>query len=257
MDCTDPKDFGGGTFSVVPTGTALTGQPPSRRSGRPGTRPPRRTVSGVPVGMLKMKYSTPAAASSSTRATSSSGVPMSDVVGSSPVTWRRKSFVAAVSSSAAGEHEGAEPADGHLGRVAADRLAVAAQDVDLVGHRGRVADDVAHVGVAGHEPQRPLLAAAADQDGRPAGLHRRRHVARLVDPVVAARRSVGASSVNMARQICSASSRRSSRSPAGGKSKPSPSCSTSYQAAPMPRMARPPLMTSSVVTILARCAGLR
>ena len=67
----------------------------------------------------------------------------------------------------------------------------------------------------------------------------------------------GASSVNMARQICSASSRRSSRSPAGGKSNPRPSCSTSYQAAPMPRMARPALMTSRVVTILARCAGLR
>ena len=46
--------------------------------------PTRRTVSGVPVGMLKMKYWTPAAASSSTRATSSSGVPMSEVVGSSP-----------------------------------------------------------------------------------------------------------------------------------------------------------------------------
>ena len=55
--------------------------------------PTWRTVSGVPVGMLKMKYSTPAAASSSTRATSSSAVPMSEVVGSSPVTWRRKSLV--------------------------------------------------------------------------------------------------------------------------------------------------------------------
>ena len=48
--------------------------------------------------MLKMKYWTPAAASSSMRATNSSGVPMSEVVGSSPVTWRRKSRVDAVSS---------------------------------------------------------------------------------------------------------------------------------------------------------------
>ena len=40
--------------------------------------PTWRTVSGVPVGTLKTKYSTPAAASSSTRATSSSGVPTSD-----------------------------------------------------------------------------------------------------------------------------------------------------------------------------------
>ena len=136
--------------------------------------------------MLKMKYWTPAAASSSTRATSSSGVPMSEVVGSSPVTWRRKSRVAAVSSASAGEDERAEPADGHLGRVAPDRLAVAAQDLDLVGHGGGVAEDVGHVGVAGHQLQRPLLAAAADEDGRPTRLQRRRHVARLVDPVVAA-----------------------------------------------------------------------
>ena len=111
---------------------------------------------------------------------------MSDVVGSSPVTWRRKSRVAAVSSALAGEHQRAQPADRDVGGVAAERLAVAAQDVHLVGHRGGVAEDVHHVGVARHQPQRPLLAAAADEDRRPARLHRARHVAGLVDPVVAA-----------------------------------------------------------------------
>ena len=73
---------------------------------------------------------------------------------------------------AGGEHERAQPADRDLGRVAPDRLAVAAQDVHLVGHGGGVPDDVRHVGVARDEPQRPLLAAAADEDGRAARLHR-------------------------------------------------------------------------------------
>ena len=55
-----------------------------------------------------------------------------------------------------------------------------------MGHRGGVPDDIRHVGVAGDELQRPLLAAPADEDGRSARLHRRRHVAGLVDPVVGA-----------------------------------------------------------------------
>ena len=37
-----------------------------------------------------------------------------------------------------------------------------------------VAEEVRHVGVAGHQLQRPLLPAAADEDRRPAGLHRAR-----------------------------------------------------------------------------------
>lgn len=47
------------------------------------------------------------------------------------------------------------------------------------------------------------------------------------------------------------------RSPVEGKSKPYPPCSSSFQAAPMPRIARPADMTSRVVTILASIAGLR
>ena len=54
----------------------------------------------------------------------------------------------------------------------------------------------------------------------------------------------------------SASQRR--RSPGlEPKGMPKATCSVSNQAAPMPRMARPPLMWSSVVIILATRAGLR
>ncbi len=61
----------------------------------------------------------------------------------------------------------------------------------------------------------------------------------------------------MARQISSASSSRSIRSPTGGKSTPRPSCSGANQAAPIPSTARPPEITSRVVTCLAKMAGLR
>ena len=57
--------------------------------------------------------------------------------------------------------------------------------------------------------------------------------------------------------MCSASSRRSKRSFTGGNGTPSASCSTSNQAAPIPRNARPDDTTSRVVTILARMAGFR
>ena len=47
------------------------------------------------------------------------------------------------------------------------------------------------------------------------------------------------------------------RSRMGGKAKPYPMCSDSFQAAPMPQIARPFVMTSSVVTILPTSAGFR
>src|ERR1035441_7127012 len=50
----------------------------------------------------------------------------------------------------------------------------------------------------------------------------------------------------------SASSSRSNRSPSGGKNRPSPRASSSFQAAPMPSIARPPERTSSVVTLASR-----
>ncbi len=52
----------------------------------------------------------------------------------------------------------------------------------------------------------------------------------------------------------------SQRSRSGGPSPngmPKPVCSVSNHAAPMPRMARPPLMLSMVVIILVVSAGLR
>ena len=56
----------------------------------------------------------------------------------------------------------------------------------------------------------------------------------------------------------SASPSQRNRSPGlAPNSKPKPLCSSSFQAEPMARMARPPLMWSSVVTILATSAGLR
>ena len=70
------------------------------------------------------------------------------------------------------QHERAQPAHRDLRGVAPDVLAVAAQHVDLVRHRGRVTDDVAHVRIASHQLQRPLLPAAADEDGRPVRLGR-------------------------------------------------------------------------------------
>ena len=90
----------------------------------------------------------------------------------------------------------------------------------------------------GHEPQRLLLALAADHDRRTAGRDRRRRVDGVLHAVVLAleRRPLAA---EHARQICSASSSRSKRSFTGGKSTPSASCSTSNHAAPMPRNARP------------------
>ena len=57
--------------------------------------------------------------------------------------------------------------------------------------------------------------------------------------------------------ICKVSSRRSNRSAKGGKGKPRPTASRSCQAAPMPRLARPPESTSSVLTCLTRKAGCR
>ena len=48
------------------------------------------------------------------------------------------------------------------------------------------------------------------------------------------------------------SSRRSMRSATPGKSKPYAACSSASQAAPSPRIALPPEITSSVVTVFAR-----
>src|SRR5580698_9055369 len=79
-----------------------------------------------------------------------------------------------------------QQASATFGRVPADLRAVAVQHVDLAGQRIHIAGDVALVRVLGYEPQRPLLAPAADHDLRAAGLYRPGQVAGMIKPVVAA-----------------------------------------------------------------------
>ena len=128
-----------------------------------------------------------------------------------------------------------------LGRVAADLLAVAAQDLDLVsGGSGIDVGDVPHVGVAGDGPQRLLLAAAADDD-REMGLDGWRVVADALGVVVRRRAPSPDPSRSIPRMRSTASSSRFSRSPTlVPKSMPKAVCSVSNQAPPMPSTARPP-----------------
>ena len=148
--------------------------------------PTCRTVSGEPVGMLKMKYCT-----ARRRQLLDPGdelVRRPDVRGgrllasdlAEEVTGCRRLL------RARRQHQRAQPAHRDVGGVAAQRLTVAVEDVHLVRHCGGIAEDVRHVGVAGHQPQGPLLATAPDEDGWTAWLHGTRDVAGLVDPVVAA-----------------------------------------------------------------------
>ena len=55
----------------------------------------------------------------------------------------------------------------------------------------------------------------------------------------------------------SCSPSRSNRSPSGGNGMPKNRCSRSYQAAPMPSSARPPLIASTVATVMASGPGRR
>ena len=103
--------------------------------------------------------------------------------------------------------------------VAAERLAVPAKHVELVGdHVEGHLEDVARVGVLRDQAQALLLAAAADQDPRPRRADRRGGVERPVEPVVPAlerrarrRRTSGwrsAASPRAARSARSAAGRR-------------------------------------------------
>lgn len=69
--------------------------------------------------------------------------------------------------------------------------------------------------------------------------------------------NVACSDVNIARQIASSSSSRSNRSPSAGNPIPYASCSATSHPAPTPSTARPPEITSSVVTALASSPGAR
>ena len=81
--------------------------------------------------------------------------------------------------------------DLYVVEVATQRVAVTAKYVQLVGDSGRVAEDVARIGVLGHESKRLLLAAATDEDSRSRrtdGLGRTQGLSQLV--VRAVERSV-------------------------------------------------------------------
>src|SRR5262249_19586955 len=124
---------------------------------------------------------------------------------------------------------------------ATDVVAVRLQDVQLVRHLRRV-EDVAAVRVLGDQPPRLPLPAAADQDRPERYRERQRTAERLRQLVVLAAES-SVPPAHICRKICSVSSRRSNRSANGGNGTPRPRCSRSFQAAPIPRKARPPEST--------------
>ena len=82
-----------------------------------------------------------------------------------------------------GDEQRAQAGLRDLGRIAPDVRAVIRQHLDLVADRVGIAEPVPHVRVLRHQPERLLLAAAADQDLRSARLHRLRDVVRVLDVV--------------------------------------------------------------------------
>ena len=155
-----------------------------------------------------------------------------------------------------GEDERAEAGRRDLRRVAADVGAVRAHDVELVAHGRRATADVAHVGVLRDErsvrfsPLPPIMIG-----GPPAWIG----FGTFARVAVLSRSGRRTSAVRRAARGRSGPLPRAGRAVrrARGNRSRSPSCSTSYHAAPMPRIARPCEITSSVVTILASSAGLR
>ena len=160
-----------------------------RSRGRSGSRPPSATSVRETMAVW-----TPASASARNRPTCSSTVAAPSCGRSSPGAIDRGL---------------GQAGDGDLGRVAVDLGAVAVQDLDLAPDGLGVAEEVAGVGVPGHEPQRPPLARAADEDrhvllegpgvadrlrhgggatleaGRPLAPHERQQLEGVLQPVVA------------------------------------------------------------------------
>ena len=141
--------------------------------------------------------------------------------------------------------------------VAADVLAMLAQDPVLAGIASGAPNTFVASRVARHEPEGLLLAAAADHDRqvRPAG---------TAGSSAAASPGRGGprrppceprSPVHISWAIRSVSSSISKRSARGGNGKPRPPDSSWFQAAPMPSQARPPDSTSSVVAALTQSPG--
>src|SRR6266567_574176 len=156
-----------------------------------------------------------------------------------------------------GKHHARPNQDRHLRRIATDVRAVLLEDAFLPLQILELpAEPVTDVSVLGEDAESAPLAAAADEDLRPALLDRSRHVERAVDseepPLErgALLREHEPGDLYRLFQPVHAPTNR-------GNSNPYPACSSLFQAAPMPRIARPFETTSSVVTIFARSAGLR
>src|SRR5207245_9942338 len=83
------------------------------------------------------------------------------------------------------DDQAAEPCLDDGVRIAASRIAVPLQNVQLVADHGLVAKDVRHVRVLRHQLERALLATAADHDRRAVRLDGLRKVERAMNLVVA------------------------------------------------------------------------
>ena len=143
-----------------------------------------------------------------------------------------------------------------LGRVAPDRLAVLEED-RLLARTASTPPPTLFMSAyratslrVTFSPPPPMRSAGAP--GPAAGQVARVLASGVVGP---GRRRLSPSSMPRMTGSASPSQRSRSGSPSPN-SRPKASCSSSNQAAPMPRIARPPLMWSSVVAILAVRAGV-
>src|SRR5680860_1379438 len=85
-----------------------------------------------------------------------------------------------------GGDERAEPSRPDRRRIASFALAVPAEHVEQMANLVGIAEEVAAIGVPGHESERAPYSRSADQDRWTAGSHGGRHVPGVLDAVVAA-----------------------------------------------------------------------
>src|SRR5882724_1447268 len=162
-----------------------------------------------------------------------------------------------------------------FGEVAADLRAVLAEHAELAGEvvaelRALDVEQVAGVGVLRHHPQRLALSAAADQDWRVRPLHRVRRIERadqlivpaLIRALVAAPHLMG-DLQQFLEPLEALGERRERDAEALGLEDPAHVRARAgrrdvpRRARPTPKIARPPVITSSVVTALTSTPGGR
>ena len=142
-------------------------------------------------------------------------------------------------------------------RVTSLGLAVPVEHLDLVGHLGRLdAEQVAGVGVLGHQAQRLALAAAADQDpGRPSLSGGGRTASRPAGSACPRRAVVLAP--HLAADLQRFLQPLEALASATGTGPRGPCARVRTMPRRYPSKARPPLSTSSVVTVLTSRPGCR